>query len=102
MLDCMSLDAFVEVAKRFSLANPITLRAIAYPLIRLQRIPEGLEYLEQLRSTVDLGVPWQANLEYEAQKLLNLIVSDPTAATRQIEDWELQTQRNLGFEEKSS
>jgi hypothetical protein len=75
-----------------------TQQAIAYALARggdLQRGSEALDHLIELCG--DLA--WQREMAARAQTLKSQLVSDPAAAQKQLDTWELDTAKTLGLEE---
>lgn len=88
---------FVKVAKSFPLSNPHTRQAIAYALIRVGEFKKGASVLNELLRQLDLKSDWQREMAERAESLRGKLILNPAEAQRQLETWEAQSAKDLGF-----
>jgi hypothetical protein len=93
-----SLYDFVKAAESFSWSNPHTRQAIAYSLIRVGEFQEGRSVLVQLRQQLDLHSGWQREIAERAETLEQKLATNPAEARGQLEEWEAQNAKTLGFD----
>lgn len=93
-----SLHDFVKVAKSFSLANPHTRQAIAYALIRVGEFRKGRVALTELLRQMGPKTDWEREIAERAEALGRRLDVDPREGQQQLEQWEAQTAKTLGFD----
>jgi hypothetical protein len=79
--------------------DPHVQESIAYMQIRSGDIKQANVSLDQLVSVLRGDVPWQREMADRAKSLKSQLLTDPTAAQRQLDAWEAETVKNLGLEE---
>jgi hypothetical protein len=97
-----SYQDVARAAERWKDADdPYVQQAIAYALARsgdVQRATAALDLLVKLLDT-PTKYPWQHALSDRALGLKKMLLSDPAAAQRQLDAWEVESARNLGLVE---
>ena len=78
--------------------TPQEIRDIAYCLIRIGEFRKGQLLLRQVLDKYDRKIDWQRAAAEQAESLISTIDSNPSAAQLQLQEWELQTAKNLGLD----
>lgn len=95
----VTVDDFIASYREHSQINPHTPKNIGYSLVRVGRFGEAQEVFDRLLPQLDLGSSWQLDMDCDIRRLKTLIDNDPAGAIRQLQDWEVDTARKLGFSE---
>ena len=69
----------------------------AYMLAREGCTEESLKCLDKVIIQHDITIRWQVDVAIQAKALLNLLVESPSEARKQLETWEVETAKNIGF-----
>lgn len=92
------LDVAYAVQKLNLPQNPHIQEATAYALARAGDADKALTEIDTLLAMLDAKISWQFEIAERAHSLKSLLTSDLNGAQKQLEDWEVESIRNLGLE----